>query len=62
MLDQIQSRHKSQNLALQTQSSRLTDANLVESISKFGLATQAVNVTLNSQAKVQQLSLVDFLK
>jgi flagellar hook-associated protein 3 FlgL len=62
LLDQIQSRLKSQNLALQTQSSSLTDANLVESISKFDLATQAVNVTLNSQAKVQQLSLIDFLR
>ena len=62
LIDQIQSRLKSQNLALQTQSSSLTDANLVESISKFDLATQAVNVTLNSQAKVQQLSLIDFLR
>ncbi len=62
LLDQIQSRLKSQNLALQTQSSRLSDANLVESISKFNLATQAVNTTLNAQAKVQQLSLIDFLR
>jgi flagellar hook-associated protein 3 FlgL len=62
LLDQIQSRIKSQNLALQTQSSRLGDANLVESISKFELATQAVNTTLNAQAKIQQLSLIDFLR
>jgi flagellar hook-associated protein 3 FlgL len=62
LLDQIQSRIKSQNVALQTQSSRLGDANLVESISKLELATQAVNTTLNAQAKVQQLSLIDFLR
>jgi len=62
LLDQIQSRLKSQNLALQTQSSRLSDANLVESISRLNLATQAVNTTLNAQAKVQQLSLIDFLR
>jgi hypothetical protein len=49
-------------LSLQTQSSRLSDANLVESISKFDLATQAVNTTLNAQSKGQQLSLIDFLR
>jgi flagellar hook-associated protein 3 FlgL len=62
LIDQMQSRLKSQNLALQTQSSRLGDANLVESISKFQLATQAVNTTLAAQANVQQLSLIDFLR
>jgi flagellar hook-associated protein 3 FlgL len=62
LLEQIQSRLKSQNLSLQTQSSRLSDANLVESISNFDLATQAVNTSLNAQAKIQQLSLIDFLR
>jgi flagellar hook-associated protein 3 FlgL len=62
LLDQIQSRLKSQNLALQTENSRLGDANLVESISHLSLASQAVNVTLNTEAQVQQLSLIDFLR
>ncbi|MFN8009145.1 MAG: flagellar hook-associated protein FlgL [Terriglobia bacterium] len=62
LLDQIQSRLNSQNLALQTESSRLGDANLVESLSNLTLANQAVNVTLNTEAQVQQLSLIDYLR
>lgn len=61
-VDQVQSRLKDQNLALQKDSSRLTDANLVESISTYNLANQAVNVSLSSQAKIQQLSLIDYLR
>ena len=61
-IDGVQSRLKDQNLALQKDSSRLTDANLVESISTYNLANQAVNVSLSSQAKIQQLSLIDYLR
>ncbi len=61
-VDQVQSRLKDQNLALQKDSSRLTDANLVESISTYNLANQAVNVSLSSQAKIPQLSLIDYLR
>src|SRR6185436_17673794 len=61
LADQTQSRLREHNLALKTQTSRLTDANLVESISNFNLADQAVKVSLSSQAKIQQLSLLDYL-
>jgi len=62
LLDQAQTRLRAQNLSLKTETSRLTDANLVESISDFNLATQAVNASLSSKAKVQELSLLDFLR
>jgi len=61
LADQTQSRLREHNLALKTETSRLTDANLVESISNFNLADQAVKVSLSSQAKIQQLSLLDYL-
>jgi hypothetical protein len=38
------------------------DANLVKSISDFNLANQAVEVSLSSQARIQQLSLIDYLQ
>jgi flagellar hook-associated protein 3 FlgL len=62
LLEQTQARLREQNLSLLKETSRLTEANLVKSISEFNLATQAVNVSLSSQAKVQQLSLLDFLR
>jgi flagellar hook-associated protein 3 FlgL len=61
LADQTQSRLREHNLALKTETSRLTDANLVESISNFNLADQAVKVSLSSQAKLEQLSLLDYL-
>ena len=62
LVDQTQARLRGQHLSLKKESSRLTDANLVESISDFNLANQALNVSLNSQAKIQQLSLLDYLR
>jgi flagellar hook-associated protein 3 FlgL len=62
MVDQVQANLKDQNLALQAQTSRLMDANLVKSISDFNLANQAVEVSLSSQARIQQLSLIDYLQ
>jgi len=47
---------------LKKETSRLTDANLVESISDFTLADQAVKVSLSSQARIEQLSLLDYLR
>ncbi len=62
MVDQVQSRLKDQNIALESIDSRLMDANLVESISNFNLANQAVNVSLSSQSRIQQMSLIDYLQ
>jgi flagellar hook-associated protein 3 FlgL len=62
LAEQTQARLREHNLAIQKETSRLTDANLVESISNFNLADQAVKVSLNSQARIQQLSLLDYLR
>ncbi len=60
--EHIQANLKEHNLVLRKETSRLVDANLVESISEFTLAEQALQVSLNSQAKIQQLSLLDYLR
>jgi len=60
--EQTQSRLRDHNLGLKKETSRLTDANLVESISDFNLADQAVKVSLSSQARIAQLSLLDYLR
>jgi len=62
LAEQTQSRLREHNLALTKETSRLTDANLVESISDFNLADQAVKVSLSSQARIELLSLLDFLR
>jgi len=62
LAEQTQSRLREHNLALKKETSRLTDANLVESISDFNLADQAVKVSLSSQARIEQLSLLDYLR
>jgi flagellar hook-associated protein 3 FlgL len=62
MVSQVQAKLKDQNIAIQAIDSRLMDANLVESTSNFNLANQAVNVSLSSQARIQQLSLIDYLQ
>lgn len=62
LVDQTQARLREHNLALKKETSRLTDANLVESISDFNLADQAVKVSLSSQARIEQLSLLDYLR
>jgi flagellar hook-associated protein 3 FlgL len=61
LAEQTQVRLREYNLALKKESSRLTDANLVESISEFNLADQAVRVSLSSQARIEQLSLLDYI-
>jgi flagellar hook-associated protein 3 FlgL len=61
-VDQINALLRDHNIALTTESSRLTDADLVKSISSLNLASQAVNVGLQAQGQIQQLSLIDFLK
>ena len=61
LVNQIHSRLSDQNLALKAEDSRLTDANMVESISNFNLAQQGVTAALSAKAKVQQISLFDFL-
>jgi flagellar hook-associated protein 3 FlgL len=62
MVDQVTAKIKGQDLSLKASDSKLIDANLVESSSRFNLANQAVNVSLSSQAKIQQLSLIDYLQ
>jgi flagellar hook-associated protein 3 FlgL len=62
MIDDVQTSLKDQNRAMQDRISDLTDANMVESITDMELAGQAVNVTLQAQARMQQLSLLDFLR
>lgn len=61
LVDQIQSRLSDQNLALKAEDSHLTDANMVESISNFNLVQQGVTAAPSAEAKVQQISLFDFL-
>ncbi|HVN81024.1 MAG TPA: flagellar hook-associated protein FlgL [Terriglobia bacterium] len=61
LVNEIHSRLSDQDLALKSEDSRLTDANMVESISNFNLAEQGVNAALSAKAKVQQVSLFDFL-
>lgn len=62
LVEQTQSRLRGYNLALKKETSRLTDANLIESISDFNLADQAVKVSFSSQARIEQLSLLDYLR
>jgi flagellar hook-associated protein 3 FlgL len=61
LVDQVHSRLSAQNLSLKAEDSRLTDANMVESISKFNLAEQGVSATLSAEARIQQLSLFDYM-
>lgn len=61
MVDQVRSRLTSQSLALKTEDSRLTDANMVESISNLNLAEQGLNAALSAKARIQQVSLFDFM-
>jgi flagellar hook-associated protein 3 FlgL len=61
LVDQVQSALKSHNEALRTETSSLTDADLSQSISSLDLASQSVNITLQAEARVQQLSLLDYL-
>jgi flagellar hook-associated protein 3 FlgL len=62
LVDQVQSVLSDQSQALQQQDSNLTDANLAESISNLNLTSQALDVALNAQARIQQLSLLDYLR
>ena len=62
LVDQIQSTLRDHSQALHQQDSNLTDANLVKSISDLNLTGQALNVALNAQARIQQLSLLDYLR
>ena len=62
LVDQIQGSLRAHNLALQENISRMTDADLAKSITDLNLTNQALNVSMNAQAQVQQLSLLDFLR
>jgi flagellar hook-associated protein 3 FlgL len=62
LAEQVRSRLTDQNLAMTKENSRLSDANMVESISNFSLAEQGVNATLSAKARIQQLSLIDYLR
>jgi flagellar hook-associated protein 3 FlgL len=62
LIEQVRSRLTDQSLALKKESSRLSDANMVESISNFTLAEQGVNAALSAKARIQQLSLIDYLR
>jgi flagellar hook-associated protein 3 FlgL len=61
LVDQVQKALKDHNNALQSESSRLTDADLVKAISDMNLANDAVSVSLRSQAQTQNLSLIDMM-
>ena len=60
-VDQVRSRLTNQNLTLKTEDSSLTDANMIESISNLNLAGQGLSAALNAKAKIQQVSLFDFM-
>ena len=62
LVDQMQSTLRDQSQALQLRDSNLTDANLAKSISDLNLTSQALNVALNAQGRIQQLSLLDYLR
>jgi len=62
LVDQVQQALKDRNEALQSESSRLTDADLVKAISDMNLANDAVSVALRSQAQIQNLSLIDLME
>ncbi len=62
LVEDVQTRLRDHNLSLQKETSQLVDANLVESISEFNLAQQALDLSLSSQAKIEQLSLLDYLR
>jgi len=62
LVDQVQKALKDHNDALQSESARLTDADLVKAISDMNLANDAVSVSLRSQAQIQNLSLIDLME
>ena len=62
LVDQVQKALKDHNNALQSESSRLTDADLVKAISDLNLANDAVSVSLRSQAQIQESSLIDLME
>jgi flagellin-like hook-associated protein FlgL len=62
LIDQMQEHLRSSNLGLQEHISSMTDADLAKSITDMSLTNQALNLTMSSQAQVQQLSLLDFLR
>src|SRR6185436_3569254 len=62
LVDQVQKALKDHNNALLSESSRLTDADLVKAISDLNLANDAVSVSLRSQAQIQNLSLIDLME
>jgi flagellar hook-associated protein 3 FlgL len=62
LVDQLQDSLRSGNQALQEHISNMTDADLAKSISDMNLTNQSLELTMSSQARVQQLSLLDFLR
>jgi flagellin-like hook-associated protein FlgL len=62
LVDQIQGTLRAHNEALQENISRMTDADLAQSITDLNLTNQALSIALNAQAQVHQLSLLDYLR
>ena len=62
LVDQVKAAVTNHNFALTREKGRLTDANLVEVISSAELAQQSLTMTLQAQGRIQQLSLIDFLR
>jgi flagellar hook-associated protein 3 FlgL len=62
LVDQLQDSLRANSQALQDHISTLTDADLAKSITDMNLTNQSINMSLNAQANVQQLSLLDYLR
>lgn len=62
LVDQLQDSLRANSQALQDHISTMTDADLAKSITDMNLTNQSLNMSLNAQANVQQLSLLDYLR
>jgi flagellar hook-associated protein 3 FlgL len=62
LVDQLQDSLRANSQALQDHISTMTDADLAKSITDMNLTNQSLNMSMNAQANVQQLSLLDYLR
>lgn len=62
LTEQLQNALHTHNQTLQEHVSTMTDADMAKSITDLNLTTQAISAALGAQAKVQQFSLLDFLR
>jgi flagellar hook-associated protein 3 FlgL len=62
LTEQLQNALQTHNQTLQEHVSTMTDADMAKSITDLNLTTQAISAALGAQAKVQQFSLLDYLR